>query len=75
MGSAKVILAIMALSTVGHTKLIFAKLAGLDPRDPTCNLQAFEPKSWAESGAQKYLDDWFEKHDLCKWIDPLAVYI
>jgi hypothetical protein len=37
-------------------------LAEVVKRAQNCGLKAFEPASWAESGAEKLLGDWLDKN-------------
>lgn len=52
-------------SPIAHPQDSFGVDLSSDTKaEPTqsCNLKAFEPKSWKESGAEKFLGDWLNKN-------------
>lgn len=66
----KTILATLALIAATQASPIAHPQENIEPDNPTetednaknCGLKAFEPASWAESGAEKYLGDWLDNN-------------
>jgi hypothetical protein len=61
-------------------KLALISIAGASPiaqnalekSAQNCGLSAFDPKSWAASGAEKMLGDWLDKNGPVNWLQAIS---
>ncbi|KAF2761441.1 hypothetical protein EJ05DRAFT_536215 [Pseudovirgaria hyperparasitica] len=72
MGLSKSIWAKLALIAIAQASPITQDLGEVDESAQNCGLKAFEPKSWAESGAEKFLGEWLDKNGPDNWLQAIS---